>query len=119
MTSQGSGSPFDLNGMAVGGGMKKVFIAEDMQVPQGHYAVLRMFDNKDEADSFVSFCASKLVAFLYFVGITASMDVIENWRFVPDPGAFDHIFTDEELYKKYNLTDEEIAIIESVIKERK
>ena len=26
-------------------------------------------------------------------------------------------FTDEELYKKYNLTDEEINIIESVIKE--
>lgn len=43
----------------------------------------------------------------------------ETWRFVPDPGAFDHIFTDEELYKKYNLTDDEIKLIESVIKERK
>mgnify|MGYP001625074033 FL=1 len=42
-----------------------------------------------------------------------------DWRFVPDPGAFDHIFTDEELYKKYNLTDDEIKLIESVIKERK
>ena len=43
----------------------------------------------------------------------------EFWRFVPDPGSFDHIFTDKELYEKYNLTDEEIGIIESVIKERK
>ena len=43
----------------------------------------------------------------------------ETWRFVPKPEAFDHIFTDQELYKKYNLTDEEINIIESVIKERK
>lgn len=43
----------------------------------------------------------------------------ETWRFVPDPGKFDHIFTDQELYKKYNLTDDEINIIESVIKERK
>jgi hypothetical protein len=42
----------------------------------------------------------------------------ESWRFVPDPGAFDHIFTDEELYKKYELTQNEIDIIESVIKER-
>ena len=33
--------------------------------------------------------------------------------------AFDHIFTDQELYEEYNLTDEEINIIESVIKERK
>lgn len=32
---------------------------------------------------------------------------------------FDHIFTDAELYKKYELTDKEINIIESVIKERK
>lgn len=44
---------------------------------------------------------------------------LKAFEFVPDPGAFDHIFTDEELYKKYNLTDEEINIIESVIKERK
>lgn len=43
----------------------------------------------------------------------------EAWRFVPDPGAFDHIFTDDELYKKYNLTQDEIDLIESVIKERK
>ena len=41
------------------------------------------------------------------------------WRFVPTPKAFDHIFTDQELYEEYNLTDEEINIIESVIKERK
>lgn len=42
-----------------------------------------------------------------------------SWQFIPDPGSFDHIFTDDELYKKYNLTPEEINIIESVIKERK
>ena len=41
------------------------------------------------------------------------------WRFVPVSKAFDHIFTDQELYEEYNLTDEEINIIESVIKERK
>lgn len=29
------------------------------------------------------------------------------------------MFTDQELYEEYNLTDEEINIIESVIKERK
>lgn len=42
-----------------------------------------------------------------------------NWRFVPVPEAFDHIFTDQELYEKYNLTPEEINIVESVIKECK
>lgn len=41
------------------------------------------------------------------------------WRFVPVSKAFDHLFTDQELYEEYTLTDEEINIIESVIKERK
>ncbi len=41
-----------------------------------------------------------------------------NWKYAPDPGPFDHIFTDEEPYKKYGLTEEEIKVIESVIKER-
>ena len=34
-------------------------------------------------------------------------------------GGNKHIFTDQELYEEYNLTDEEINIIESVIKGRK
>ncbi len=42
----------------------------------------------------------------------------ETWRFVPDPGPFDHIFTDDELYKRYNLTQDKIDIIEAVIKAR-
>ena len=62
---------------------------------------------------------SKLVAFLIYLGICGATLNAEFWRFVPDPEAFDHIFTDQELYEKYNLTQEEINIIESVIKERK
>lgn len=118
MTSSGSGCLFNSLGTAIGGGKKRTFIAGSYEVPQGHYKILKFFDTKAEADSFVSFCDSKLVSFLYFLGLSASMDVLENWRFVPDPGAFDHIFTDEELYKKYNLNSEEISLIESVIKER-
>ena len=58
--------------------------------------------------------------FLVLVGLTTqSILTPETWRYVPDPGSFDHIFTDEELYEKYGLTSEEIDIIESVIKERK
>lgn len=62
---------------------------------------------------------SKFIKFLMLSGRVGSMTGYEAKRFVPDPGAFDHIFTDEELYKKYNLTDDEIKLIESVIKERK
>lgn len=77
-------------------------------------------DSKDECMSFISFTGSKFIRFIAFTLIDGQQPKFEKlWRFVPDPGAFDHIFTDKELYKKYNLTQEEIAIIESVIKERK
>ena len=85
-----------------------------------NYKMVFSSSTKDECESFVSYTNTRLVRFLIFVGLCGnSVTSRETWRFVPDPGNFDHIFTDEELYKKYNLTPEEIAIIESVIKERK
>ena len=63
-----------------------------------------------------------LIKFLILINLS-SLTIINNntFRFVPAPptGKFDHIFTDQELYEKYNLTPEKINIIESVIKERK
>jgi hypothetical protein len=78
-------------------------------------------NTKDEALSFASWINSKFVRFLIMARASVMTGILNDycWRFVPDPGTFDHIFTDEELYKKYNLTEEEINIIESVIKERK
>lgn len=76
--------------------------------------------NINECESFNSYIDTKFVRFLVMIGFcTTGCFKDESWRFVPAPKAFDHIFTDQELYKEYDLTDEEIAIIESVIKERK
>lgn len=78
------------------------------------------YGSKEQCNYFRSYINSKFVRFLVLMSIHGvGIYDRETWRFVPDPGAFDHIFTDQELYKKYNLTDEEINIIESVIKERK
>lgn len=71
---------------------------------------------KEECEYADSFFGSKLIYWLskrFFGSQTASS---LSFRFVPDPGAFDHIFTDEELYKKYNLSEAEISIIENIIK---
>ena len=75
--------------------------------------------SKDQCESAVSYYSCKLVWWLVYRFFNVSKLNTYSFRFVPDPGAFDHIFTDEELYKKYNLTDDEIKLIESVIKERK
>ncbi len=77
-------------------------------------------DNINECESFNSYIDTKFVRFLVMIGFcTTGCFNDEAWRFVPAPEAFDHIFTDRELYEEYNLTPEEINIIESVIKERK
>lgn len=80
-------------------------------------------DSEDECKSIMSYFSTRLIRFLMLLSVHGqhifSQVDMSIFRFVPDPGAFDHIFTDEELYKKYNLTPDEISIIESVIKERK
>ena len=117
VTSATYGFPFDKQNMAVG--TEKINILKPKQVPRNPSVVLKCFNTEQEALSMRSYIYSKLISFLFVVGVTGTSFVKEFWRFVPDPGTFDHIFTDEELYKKYNLTPEEINIIESVIKERK
>jgi site-specific DNA-methyltransferase (adenine-specific) len=89
------------------------------QVLKGSFPCIRYFRTEQECVSFESYMMSKLISFLFFLGICGATMTNTFFQYIPDPGAFDHIFTDEELYKKYNLTPEEINIIESVIKERK
>lgn len=76
------------------------------------------FGSLDKCNSIKSYYETRFIWFLAYVASTGTI-CTDTFKWVPDPGKFDHIFTDEELYKKYNLTPEEIAIIESVIKERK
>lgn len=77
-------------------------------------------DNMDICKSFISYVSTKFIRFLAFMLIDGQQPKFNTiWKYIPDPGAFDHIFTDAELYQKYDLTPDEIAIIESVIKERK
>lgn len=93
---------------------------KDLIFYSDNYKVIYSSEHKTEVLSAKSYCYSKFIRYLIFCGLVGnSILTDESWRFVPAPEAFDHIFTDEELYKKYNLTDEEINIIESVIKERK
>ena len=72
-----------------------------------------------EVVSFMSYAYTKFTRFLIFNSIAglASTGSAAWWRFVPLQ-TFDHIFTDEELYKKYNLCEEDISLIESTIQDR-
>lgn len=80
-------------------------------------------DTREECESFVSYINTKFVRFLLICNVSKLNGIICNdcFRFVPAPpsGKFDHIYTDEELYKAFNLKQEHIDVIEAVIKERK
>lgn len=79
-------------------------------------------DSIDECKSFYTWINSKFTRFFILINIS-SLTILNNnsFRFVPAPpfGKFDHIYTDEELYKAFNLPQKYIDVIESVIKERK
>lgn len=89
-------------------------------------------NSKEECESFVSWLNTKFTRFFIAINISKLGPVLTNhyFRFVPSPmvldeqgnrvlGKFDHIYTDEELYKTWDLPQKYIDVIEAVIKERK
>lgn len=79
------------------------------------YLVANTFDDEAMANNFASYLKTKFVRFL-IMQMLASMNMSKaSYSFVPVQD-FSKPWTDEELYSKYGLTDEEIAFIESMIK---
>ena len=79
------------------------------------YIVIGRFGDKSKADNLLSYLKTKFVRFLVLQTITSINITRNNYQFVPLQD-FSKPWTDEELYKKYGLTDEEIQFIESMIR---
>lgn len=79
------------------------------------YLIAGSFTSKTEAQNYYNYLKTKFVRFL--IGqIAVSQHITKSsFAFVPVQN-FSKPWTDAELYKKYGLTDEEIAFIESTIK---
>lgn len=71
--------------------------------------------SKNEADNIETYLRTCFVRFLLLQTVTSINITRGNYQFVPLQD-FSHPWTDEMLYKKYGLTDEEIAFIESMIR---
>lgn len=79
------------------------------------YLVAGVFDNELMCDNFILYLKTRFVRFL-IVQSLASMNMTKaTYQFVPIQD-FSKSWTDEELYAKYNLTNEEISFIESMIR---
>ena len=79
------------------------------------YLVGGVFDTLMEAEFYLGYLKTKFVRGLILPTLTSQDLSADRFLFVPLQD-FSKPWTDEELYMKYNLTDEEIQFIESMIK---
>ncbi len=70
---------------------------------------------KEECENIITYIRTRFFRFLVAIKKKTQNGPRGVYQFVPIQD-FSKPWTDEELYKKYNLTDEEIAFIESMIK---
>ena len=107
---------------AYGGGMAfphmvlgKPFYGEPNSICNQSYLVLGEFDNEVYCKNVITYIKTKFFRFMVLQRKNAQDAMRQVYQFVPLQD-FSKPWTDEELYKKYNLTEEEIAFIESMIR---
>ena len=95
--------------------INKPFVAEPNSCCTETYLVIGPFANKERCENVISYMKTRFFRFLVLL-IKNTQDALKRvYQFVPQQ-KFDKPWTDEELYQKYGLTEEEIAYIESMVR---
>lgn len=79
------------------------------------YLVIGPYASKKICDNVISYIKTKFFRFLVLLRKNTQHATSKVYSFVPLQD-FSHPWTDEMLYQKYGLTDEEVAFIESMIR---
>ena len=95
--------------------LAKVDILKPNEVCTESYLCIGEFDDLNSAQNLEKYIKSKFVRFLLLQALTSMNITKDRFQFVPIQD-FSKPWTDEELYEKYGLTDDEIAFIESMIR---
>jgi len=93
----------------------KIKILNPNEVVTETYIIVDYYKNKLEAENCASYIRTKLARFLISLTLSSMHIVRDNFQFVPIQD-FSESWTDEKLYKKYGLTEEEITFIDSMIR---
>lgn len=93
----------------------KMLILRPNEVCTFSYFLAGCETNENIAKNIFQYLTTKFVRFLLLQSISSINITKDKFRFVPMQD-FSKPWTDEELYKKYDLTNEEIGFIESMIK---
>ena len=91
-------------------------LGEQNSVCSPTYLVLGPFDRKSEAESAQSYVKTRFLRFLVSLSKISQNSTQRNYLWVPQQ-EWDRTWTDAELYKKYGITKEEQAYIETMVKE--
>ena len=95
--------------------LAKVALLKPFEVCTESYLCVGCFDNIEEAQNLESYLHSKFSRFLLLQALTSMNITKDKFCFVPLID-FRKNYSDDELYKKYNFTKEEITFIENMIK---
>lgn len=112
LSCEHAGNP-DKNGMYRV--LSRMEILKPNQICNQSYLTVCAFDKEIEAQHCFNYLRTKFVRFLIQQTLIGMNISISNFRFVPTQD-FSKPWTDAELYAKYNLTQEEIDFIESMIR---
>lgn len=94
--------------------LSKPIIAEPGTACTETYLVAGHFDNEAEAKNYASYLRTRFVRFLVSLRKATQHATRDVYAFVPDL-PLDQEWTDAKLYKRYGLTKDEIAFIESQV----
>ena len=91
------------------------FYGEPGSVCTQSYLVIGPFKDRTEVDNAISYIKTRFFRFLVLQRKNTQHNMSHVFKFVPLQD-FSHPWTDEMLYKKYGLDENEIAFIESMIR---
>lgn len=95
--------------------INKPFIAKPNSCCTETYTVIGPFDSENECRNVISYIRTKFFRFMVLLLKSTQSAPQKVYSLVPNQD-FSKPWTDEELYEKYNLSQEEIDFIESMIK---
>ena len=92
-------------------------IAKPGEVCSESWLVAGAFDTEEETLAYKSYIFTKTVRFLLLQTVVSQNISKKNYCFIPDLGVYKDRYTDEQLCKMWNITDDEFEYIKSRIGE--
>ena len=112
VTSEHAGEPSKDGTFKV---ISKMQLLKPDEVCTFSYFLVGNFDTENEANNCLRYLSTKFARFLLLQAVSSINISKDKFRFVPLQD-FSKPWTDAELYAKYNLSDEEVQFIESMIR---